>query len=197
MSHRASDGYTSTQTANGVDGYDLTIRAQNATGSPSKGGNLILAPGTGTTEDGYIRIDGDLVKFDGYVDTPTISQSDMPTDGVDGYNLTIKSQSSTVDPARGGAIIIQSGDGYSDDGYNRDGYIKLKTGENFIATLDGYNIAFFTEIGSYGTGQGVIYIANATTAPTVDPTGAGVLYVEGGALKYRSPGGVVTTIAPA
>lgn len=51
---------------------------------------------------------------------------------------------------------------------------------------------------SYGSGAGaVIFIANATTAPTTNPSGGGVLYVEGGALKFRGSSGTVSTIAPA
>ena len=49
----------------------------------------------------------------------------------------------------------------------------------------------------FGGGQGVIAIANAAVAPTVNPSDGGVLYVEDGALKYRGPLGTVTTIAPA
>ncbi len=41
-----------------------------------------------------------------------------------------------------------------------------------------------------------IHIANATV-PTANPTGGGVLYVEGGALKYRGSSGTITTIAAA
>ena len=50
---------------------------------------------------------------------------------------------------------------------------------------------------SLGGGAGVISIANATTAPTTDPSGGGILYVESGALKFRGSSGTVTTIAPA
>jgi len=49
----------------------------------------------------------------------------------------------------------------------------------------------------FGEGQGVIAIANASVAPTVNLAGAGILYVEGGALKYRGSNGTVTVIAPA
>jgi len=49
----------------------------------------------------------------------------------------------------------------------------------------------------FGGGVKVIGIANATTVPTTDPSGGGVLYCEGGALKYRGSSGTVTTIAPA
>lgn len=48
-----------------------------------------------------------------------------------------------------------------------------------------------------GGGTGVIGIANATTVPTTNPSGGGVQYVEGGALKYRGSAGTVTTLAPA
>jgi len=49
----------------------------------------------------------------------------------------------------------------------------------------------------FGAGQGVMAIANATVAPSVNPAGAGILYVEEGALKYRGTNGTVTVIAPA
>jgi hypothetical protein len=49
----------------------------------------------------------------------------------------------------------------------------------------------------FGSGVKVIGIANATTVPNSNPTGGGVLYVEGGALKYRGSSGTVTTIANA
>jgi hypothetical protein len=49
----------------------------------------------------------------------------------------------------------------------------------------------------FGGGVRVIGIINATTVPTSNPTGGGVLYVESGALKYRGSSGTVTTIANA
>jgi hypothetical protein len=50
---------------------------------------------------------------------------------------------------------------------------------------------------SYGSGAKVIFIANATTVPTTNPSGGGVLYVEAGALKYRGSSGTVTTLGAA
>lgn len=67
--------------------------------------------------------------------------------------------------------------------------------ENMRLTAGG-NLAF-GGTGSFGGGAKVIFIANATTAPTTNPSGGGVLYCEGGALKYRGSSGTVTTIAPA
>ncbi len=49
----------------------------------------------------------------------------------------------------------------------------------------------------FGGGQGAIVIANASLAPTANVAGAGILYVEDGALKYRGANGTVTVIAPA
>jgi hypothetical protein len=57
------------------------------------------------------------------------------------------------------------------------------------------SISATTIAGDGGTGAR-IYMQNITTAPTTSVTGYGILYAEAGALKYRSPGGTVTTIAP-
>ena len=54
----------------------------------------------------------------------------------------------------------------------------------------GGNIGFRTGA-QFGAGQGVIGIANALIAPTVDPSNGGVLYVENGSLKYRGSRGTV------
>jgi len=74
------------------------------------------------------------------------------------------------------------------------------TGYRIIATDTGVflgeNIGFSTT-SQFGGGSRVIGIANATTAPTTNPTNGGVLYVEAGALKYRGSSGTVTTIANA
>lgn len=51
--------------------------------------------------------------------------------------------------------------------------------------------------GSYGGGTGVVFIANASTVPTTNPSGGGILYCEGGALKFRGSSGTITTIGAA
>lgn len=60
----------------------------------------------------------------------------------------------------------------------------------------GGNLGFRTT-SQFGKGQGIIAIVNATVAPTVNPAGGGILYVEAGALKFRGSSGTVTVIAPA
>jgi hypothetical protein len=51
--------------------------------------------------------------------------------------------------------------------------------------------------GSFGSGVGVMFLANAGTVPSANPAGGGILYVTAGALTYRGSGGTVTTVAPA
>lgn|SRR5574337_410601 len=58
------------------------------------------------------------------------------------------------------------------------------------------NIGMWTS-DQFGSGTKVIGIANATTVPTTNPTGGGVMYVEAGALKYRGSSGTVTTLGVA
>jgi hypothetical protein len=55
--------------------------------------------------------------------------------------------------------------------------------------------AFFTNFFSLGGGVNVIEIPNATTVPTSNSPGAGILYETGGALAHRGSSGAVTTMA--
>jgi hypothetical protein len=72
--------------------------------------------------------------------------------------------------------------------------------KNMVTAFDGLGNVFCngqTVANGLGGGKGVIAIANATTAPTTNPTGGGILYVQGGALKYRGSSGTVTTLGAA
>ncbi len=42
-----------------------------------------------------------------------------------------------------------------------------------------------------------MFVGNATTAPTTNPVGGGIIYAEAGALKYRGTSGTVTTLGAA
>jgi hypothetical protein len=84
------------------------------------------------------------------------------------------------------------------------GYIFANTGCDIELFTNGTSRALLDSSGnlglggtSFADGAVVMFIANATTAPTTNPTGGGLLYVEGGALKYRGSSGTVTTIANA
>ena len=64
-----------------------------------------------------------------------------------------------------------------------------------VAGAANANLGIGTE--QFGSGDLVIGIANAQTVPSANPTGGGVLYCQGGALKFRGSSGTVTTIAAA
>lgn len=49
----------------------------------------------------------------------------------------------------------------------------------------------------FGGGKGVSAMANASVAPSMNLLGAGMVYVQDGALQYRGSNGTVTVLAPA
>ena len=59
------------------------------------------------------------------------------------------------------------------------------------------NLSLLTSTKSYGGGVGVLFVPNASTNPSSNPTGGGLLYINAGALTYRGSGGTVTVVAPA
>jgi hypothetical protein len=78
-------------------------------------------------------------------------------------------------------------------GGNGPNTFRTSFGEVMLMTNEG-NIGIRTAT-EFGAGSGVIGIAEAKAIPTGNPSRGGILYVEGGALKYRGPMGTVTTIA--
>ena len=103
-----------------------------------------------------------------------------------------------VHPARGKYEIAVQSDELQINGRKEDnpGFDPIMVFQRLGAGGAGGNVGFRTG-DQFGAGQGVIAIANAIVAPSVNPGGGGVLYVEGGALKYRGSQGTVTTIAAA
>lgn len=77
-------------------------------------------------------------------------------------------------------------------------YLSLQYGSTLTQRWDrSGNIGIGSLAISAGGGAGIIYIANASTSPTTNPSNGGILYVESGALKFRGSSGTVTTIANA
>jgi hypothetical protein len=66
-----------------------------------------------------------------------------------------------------------------------------------IMGIDASGVFLCATSPSYGSGTGVVFIGNRSAAPSTNPTGGGVLYVESGALRYRGSSGTVTTLAAA
>ncbi len=124
-------------------------------------------------------------RIDGYLSPATGA-------GVDGYDQLVSAQNTIGTDGYGGDLILRSGIGFA-DGY--DGYVKIQTGQRVLVVLDGYNISLFQALGSFGNGKNVVFIANATTAPTGNPTGGGDLFVMNGDGYWRNPNGLVQSIS--
>jgi hypothetical protein len=103
-------------------------------------------------------------------------------------------ESDQVAPAGKYEIAVQS-DKLQINGRNADD-TAFETLVVFQRRAAGGNIGIRTR-SQFGGGKGVIGIANAKEAPSVNPGEGGVLFVEDGALKYRGSQGTVTVIAPA
>ena len=85
--------------------------------------------------------------------------------------------------------LFSSGSGFYSLALNASAFTSLWGDTNVLS--------IFGDNPTHGNGVKVIFIANASTVPTTNPTGGGVLYVTAGALKFRGSGGTVTPIAPA
>lgn len=97
-----------------------------------------------------------------------------------------------------GRMDADSSNGYLLVGTSSSHNLNLVTGgQPRVFVTSAGNIGMTGVTGQFGSDTLVIGIANATTAPTTNPTGGGVLYAEGGALKWRGSAGTVTTLGPA
>lgn len=65
------------------------------------------------------------------------------------------------------------------------------------STTFSVNLVLGAAAASFGGGAGVIFLSNATTVPTSNPTGGSIIYAEAGAAKTRGTSGTVTTFGPA
>jgi hypothetical protein len=119
---------------------------------------------------------------------------------VDGFDATVKALQAQVagDTQKRFQVLVDgslswgSGAATLDTTLYRAAAGRLKTDTALHA---GTNVLVNTT--SVGGGTGVLGMANATTAPTANPSAGGVLYVEAGSLKYRGSSGTVTVLAPA
>jgi hypothetical protein len=213
-----SNGAQTIQTSTG----NLTLATGGGNGnillSPNGSGRV----GIGTTSPvSALTVQGDIL-----IPSPT-SASSIFTIGVQNAqtnafsdvkrgSLVIQASSAvgTANSMGGGDLTLRAGDSYSASS-DIHGNVNIIAGRNILGGQTGSgNVTFLTNatermritfagnigIGTtsqFGSGGGVIGIANATTVPTTNPTGGGVLYVEGGALKYRGSSGTITTIANA
>lgn len=135
----------------------------------SGGGGLDIICGSGITmTGGTVALDPGVSS---HFDIGLIGKS---ANSGTGYGLNLKAGSESGTTSTGGDVTISPGTGTSKNG----------------------NIGLGATP-SAGGGALCIFIPNASTVPTTNPSGGGVLYVQGGALKYRGSSGTVTTLGAA
>ncbi len=98
----------------------------------------------------------------------------------------------------GAQVITQTMNGGGASTFNLSSGTTLQWQTNGTDTLlhSSGNLQLFGAA-SFGTGTGVLGIANASVAPTTNPSGGTIMYAAAGALKARGSSGTITTIAPA
>lgn len=182
-----------------ADDTDLQLIAGTAT---ADGLNVVLAASgaSGTGDGGYVALtagDGSGGGANGNIylstkNTIILGPADLGTNNViikgnDGATAVSSFAGSTV------TFIAGSAGGNNENG----GHLYFNSGSKHGTGLDGNIGVFTTSVANWQAMERGIFIANATTVPTGNPTGGGFLYVEGGALKWRGSGGTTTTIGPA
>lgn len=109
-------------------------------------------------------------------------------------NITIQGNQSSVANTQGGSVLIFSGQGNNGNASSGNIFIDTlaKTGSGIVGS-----ISFFKQAADYGGGEKVIYIGNATTNPTTNPTGGGIMFVKSADNKpyWRTPTGVETVMS--
>lgn len=136
--------------------------------------------------------------------SPKIYQDDETAASTTGKTLIVQSQNSTGTTSVGGVLDLRGGTGTTSAGavQIRPGSTNIiieaaevAAGRNVVAL--GRKSAITTTQLPANTGDGIVYVADAATAPTADPVSGGILYSESGAGKWRGTSGTVTTFGPA
>lgn len=175
-----------TAPAGSAAGQDAEIAAQDATTS-GDGGDLNLRSGipAGASSPGDVRID---LRDDGTLSGRFILRAGSFGDQLEAYYNSSEPFWSVSIPdgidATAGAIGITA---------TSFAFVAPSNGALYVQAA-GVGIG---SAGSFGSGERVVFVKNAATVPTTNPTDGFVLYGEAGAAKVRGSGGTVTTIGPA
>lgn len=144
------------------------------------------------------------------VTTPLFGQEAKTSDAAT-QNLTIRAQSAYASAStnKGGGHLLLQGGAEKGAAAGKKGGVRLQLngttetiveatevaiGQRVVALCRGSDVT--TTQMPAGTGDGVVYLANAATAPTTNPASGGVLYSSGGNLFWMSSGGVSTQLTP-
>jgi len=165
-------------------GITLTTQAVNATNGTATGVTLNLPAPTGTGTEAAI----------------TIERGGTAIAHIGPYNANFSAMwFGTATPSTTNYSFLGANDGSATylNVPNSTGTLTFAFGGSAAGTWTSSSGLELFGTPGWGGGQGVLAIANATTAPTSNPTGGGILYVSAGALKYRGSSGTVTSVANA
>lgn len=175
-----SDG-TNTATITG------SITTRSGADTVTNGGMVVTGVTSGSASFGCASTGRGIIECT-QTATTNLDLNPKPGDGTSAANFRFFRDTNTTGIAR---FQIYLGDGTG----TLNAQVHGKGDVTYFCANNGNMAVFGT--GSFGSGDKVIFIGNVATAPTTNPTGGGILYVEAGALKFRGSSGTVTTIAPA
>lgn len=194
---------SATPTGSDVAGSNLTINAGGGTGAGTASMLVFGIPlkrASGTTAQ---NIRGALKIFE----TPSgtgkqvlvqFYASDNAADTEDGIRMQYFINNSYKAEFGAGLSYFTAGSNdVSVAGTSSSGQMWVGMGSQAVLRIVQNGVGIGAATPSLGGGNGVLYVANATTAPTSNPTGGGILYAVAGALVWRGSSGTVTTLAPA
>ena len=173
----------------GATGANLTIASQASTANPGTGGNVVLSvpAKVGAGSVAYVVIQG----------------GGNPHALIGGWNNSDAGAGAlwlgNVTPSTSNYAVFSDGTSATQFACPTGGtwYLLIGNGGNSPVTGTTNGVQLFSTTQSLGGGTGVLGVTNATTAPTTNPTGGGVLYAQAGAGKWRGSSGTVTTFGPA
>lgn len=185
-------------TFNGV-GWSPEVNANTfVAGGDLTGDNIsqIVSSITGTA--GIASVEATSIRYNLGVVSPQFTQE--TTSSSSGTNLTVQAQTSTFSGGAGGNLILSGG---ARDGAGIKGGVKLQLNASSSDTLlqvveaaAGRRVVGLFSNTITGTqvtsGDKVLYVADAASPPTTDPSGGIIFYSEGGIAKVRQSGNVVS-----
>lgn len=145
------------------------------------------------------NVDDNGIVINSQIDTEYYSNKDMFQ--VNSFGTRVFAINSNGDAFFGGGLGVVSRSVVSPDTYlflapSSNAGIILNNAAT-VGLNNGVNVGFFRDNPTYGSGNRVIYVGNALTEPTSNPTLGGIVYVADGALKYRGTSGSAATIVNA
>lgn len=171
---------------------NLALGFEAGRGNTTGGNNVMLGFQAGHTDTAAnANVSGNINVWIGYWAGPGTTTQLSYSTAIGGMARVTTSNTVVLGRTTDNTVLGATGDDGSGAKLQVTGAIKAT--ENLLCK----NAVIGANAASLGGGVGVTFLSNATTVPTTNPVGGGVVYEEAGALKHRGTSGTITTIAPA